>query len=60
MRISLNDSSTERLLAFMQARGITNPTHGLNVLITEAAQTNLIPRSVDKDAHNTRNQQQAA
>lgn len=60
MRISLNDSSTERLLAFMQARDITNPTHGLNVLITEAATLNLIPRSVDKDAHNTRNHQQAA
>lgn len=60
MRISLNDSSTERLLAFMQARGITNPTHGLNVLITEAALTNLIPVSVDTNGNNTRNHKQAA
>ncbi|WP_408599019.1 hypothetical protein [Pseudomonas sp. PLMAX] len=60
MRISLNDSSTERLLAFMAERNITNPTHGLNVLITEAAQINLIPRSVDKDGNNTRNHKQAA
>jgi hypothetical protein len=60
MRISLNDSSTERLLAFMAERGITNPTHGLNVLITEAGTLNLIPRSVDKDASNTRNHKQAA
>lgn len=60
MRISLNDSSTGRLLAFMQARGITNPTHGLNVLIAEAAQANLIPAIVDKDGNDTRNHKQAA
>ncbi|CRL48354.1 hypothetical protein [Pseudomonas sp. URMO17WK12:I11] len=60
MRISLNDSSTGRLLAFMQARGITNPTHGLNVLITEAALLNLIPETADKDGNDTSNHQQAA
>ena len=35
MRLSLNDCTADRLIAFMQARGITNPTHELNVLITE-------------------------
>ncbi|MHC8336493.1 hypothetical protein [Pseudomonas sp. LB3P25] len=60
MRISLNDSSTGRLLAFMQARGITNPTHGLNVLIAEAAQRSLIPVKVDNDGNDTPNHNQAA
>lgn len=53
MRIALNDASTERLLAFMASRGITNPTHGLNVLITEATRTSLIP--LIEDAHDNRN-----
>lgn len=47
MRIYLNDAARERLLTFMCVRGITNVTHGLNVLITEAALANLIPTSVD-------------
>lgn len=47
MRISLNETASARLLAFMASRGITNPTHGLNVLITLASLNNLIPASVD-------------
>lgn len=43
MRLSLNHAAKERLLKFMHSRGITNPTHGLNVLITEAELSNLIP-----------------
>ena len=58
MRISLNDTATARLLAFMDSRGITNPTHGLNVLLSEAALINLIPASVDTNG-NSREYQQA-
>lgn len=58
MRISLNDLAATRLLAFMASRGITNPTHGLNVLITLASLNNLIPASVDTHG-NSREQQQA-
>lgn len=47
MRISLNETASARLLTFMVSRGITNPTHGLNVLITLASLNNLIPASVD-------------
>ncbi|WP_256804169.1 hypothetical protein [Pseudomonas putida] len=57
MRISLNDTAASRLLAFMASRGITNPTHGLNVLITLATFNNLIPASVDTDG-SIREQQQ--
>ncbi len=57
MRISLNDLAATRLLAFMASRGITNPTHGLNVLITLASLNNLIPVSVDTDG-SSREQQQ--
>lgn len=58
MRISLNDAAKERLLTFMSERGITNVTHGLNVLITEAALANLIPTSVDTN-DNSREYKQA-
>jgi hypothetical protein len=58
MRISLNETASARLLAFMVSRGITNPTHGLNVLITLASLNNLIPTSVDTDGNN-REQQKA-
>lgn len=57
MRISLNETASARLLAFMASRGITNPTHGLNVLITLASLNNLIPASVDTDG-SSREQQQ--
>ncbi|WP_313740145.1 hypothetical protein [Pseudomonas sp.] len=57
MRISLNETASARLLAFMASRGITNPTHGLNVLITLASLNNLIPASVDTNG-NSREQQQ--
>ena len=57
MRISLNDAAATRLLAFMASRGITNPTHGLNVLITLATFNNSIPVSVDTDG-SSREQQQ--
>lgn len=57
MRISLNESASARLLAFMASRGISNPTHGLNVLITLASQLNLIPENVDNNA-SSREQQQ--
>lgn len=57
MRISLNDTAANRLLAFMASRGITNPTHGLNVLITLASINNLIPASVDTNG-SSREQQQ--
>jgi hypothetical protein len=57
MRISLNDAAKERLLTFMSVRGITNVTHGLNVLITEAALANLIPESVDTNGNNRANKQ---
>ena len=57
MRISLNETASAHLLAFMASRGITNPTHGLNVLITLASLNNLIPASVDTDG-NSREQQQ--
>lgn len=57
MRISLNETASARLLAFMASRGITNPTHGLNVLITLASLSNLIPTSVDNNG-NSREQQQ--
>ncbi|MDD2134803.1 hypothetical protein [Pseudomonas kurunegalensis] len=57
MRISLNDTAATRLLAFMASRGISNPTHGLNVLITLATFNNLIPVSVD-DNGSSRKQQQ--
>jgi len=57
MRISLNDAAKGRLLTFMSVRGITNVTHGLNVLITEAALTNLIPESVDTNGNSRANEQ---
>ncbi len=57
MRISLNDTATTCLLAFMASRGISNPTHGLNVLITLASLNNLIPESVDTNG-SSREQQQ--
>ena len=57
MRISLNDAAKERLLTFMGVRGITNVTHGLNVLITEAALANLIPIGVDTNGNNRANKQ---
>ncbi|SNT22995.1 hypothetical protein SAMN05660216_03147 [Pseudomonas sp. LAMO17WK12:I8] len=57
MRISLNETASARLLAFMASRGITNPTHGLNVLITLASLNNLIPASVDTNG-SSREQQQ--
>ncbi|MGO0108920.1 hypothetical protein [Pseudomonas putida] len=57
MRISLNDLAATRLLAFMASRGITNPTHGLNVLITLATFNNQIPASVDTNG-SSREQQQ--
>lgn len=57
MRISLNDAAKERLLTFMSVRGITNVTHGLNVLITEAVLTNLIPESVDTNGNSRENKQ---
>lgn len=57
MRISLNETASARLLAFMASRGITNPTHGLNLLITLASLNNLIPASVDTNG-NSREQQQ--
>lgn len=59
MRISLNDTASTRLLAFMASRGITNPTHGLNILIALATFNNLIPASVDTNG-NSREQQQPA
>lgn len=58
MRISLNSAAKERLLTFMSVRGITNVTHGLNVLITEAALANLIPTGVDTNG-NSREDKQA-
>jgi hypothetical protein len=58
MRVSLNDTSATRLLAFMASRGISNPTHGLNVLITLASQLNLIPVIVDTYG-STQEQQQS-
>lgn len=58
MRISLNDAAAERLLTFMHSRGITNVTHGLNVLISEAALANLIPAGVDTNG-NSREDKQA-
>lgn len=57
MRISLNETASARLFAFMASRGINNPTHGLNVLITLASLNNLIPESVDTNG-NSREQQQ--
>jgi hypothetical protein len=57
MRISLNDAAKERLLTFMSVRGITNVTHGLNVLITEAALANLIPTGVDTNGNSRANKQ---
>lgn len=57
MRISLNDAAKERLLTFMSVRGITNVTHGLNVLITEAALANLIPAGVDTNGNSRANKQ---
>ena len=58
MRISLNETASARLLAFMASRGITNPTHGLNVLITLASLYNLIPVSVDTNGSSREQQQQ--
>lgn len=58
MRISLNETASASLLAFMALRGISNPTHGLNVLITLASQLNLIPASVDTNG-NSRKQKTA-
>jgi len=57
MRISLNHTAVTRLLAFMASRGITNPTHGLNVLITLASLNTLIPASVDTNGSNPEQQQ---
>lgn len=57
MRITLSHTAKERLLAFMSERGISNATHGLNVLITEAALTNLIPESVDTNGNSRENKQ---
>jgi len=57
MRISLNNAAKERLLTFMSVRGITNVTHGLNVLITDAVLTNLIPESVDTNGNSRENKQ---
>ncbi|MNN77109.1 hypothetical protein D3C81_1935430 [compost metagenome] len=59
MRISLNENATASLLAFMASRGISNPTHGLNVLLTLASQLNLIPASVDTNG-NSREQKAAS
>jgi hypothetical protein len=57
MRISLNETASARLLAFMASRGISNPTHGLNVLITLATFSNSIPASVDANGSSQQQQQ---
>lgn len=57
MRISLNEAASARLLAFMASRGITNPTHGLNVLITLASLNNLIPAKADANDSSREKQQ---
>jgi hypothetical protein len=55
MRISLNETAKEHLLTFMYVRGISNPTHGLNVLITEAKLTTLIPAGADEHGNTRQN-----
>ncbi|AHZ79987.1 MULTISPECIES: hypothetical protein [Pseudomonas] len=57
MRISLNETASARLLAFMASRGISNPTHGLNVLITLATFNNSIPARADADGSSQEQQQ---
>ncbi|GLO25641.1 hypothetical protein [Pseudomonas putida] len=57
MRISLNENATASLLAFMASRGISNPTHGLNVLISLATLNNSIPASVDNNGSSQEQQQ---
>ncbi|MEX3772254.1 hypothetical protein [Pseudomonas sp. MYb118] len=57
MRISLNDDTKQRLLTFMHVRGIHNVTHGLNVLITEATLTNLIPTGADTNGSSRESKQ---
>jgi hypothetical protein len=47
VRITLNNNAKECLLTFMHARGIDNPTHGLNMLISEATLYKLIPAKAD-------------
>jgi hypothetical protein len=34
MRLTLNDQSTQQLLALMKIYGFTNPTHAINRLVT--------------------------
>lgn len=47
MRITLNETSTRRLLLIMAQRGVENPTHMMNVLLFEAAQEQPVPTTED-------------
>ncbi|MDH0619167.1 hypothetical protein [Pseudomonas fulva] len=47
MRITLNATSASRLLRIMSQRGISNPTHMINVLLDEAAMQQPIPVTED-------------
>lgn len=49
MRIALNERSQTNLLRIMEARGEVNPTHMLNILLSEAAQPLFIPTHEDSD-----------
>ena len=53
MRITLNETSQRRLLAIMSKRGISNPTHMLNLLLSEAAGSHLIPSEEDRNESST-------
>lgn len=47
MRVALNENSQRHLLSIMKTRGITNPTHMLNVLLAEIDGSQTIPAKED-------------
>lgn len=60
MRITLNATSASRLLRIMSQRGVSNPTHMINLLLDEAAMQQPIPVIEDVYDHSNNQQYPAA
>lgn len=60
MRITLNATSASRLLRIMSQRGVSNPTHMINLLLDEAAMQQPIPVTEDVYDHSNNQQYPAA
>lgn len=60
MRITLNATSASRLLRIMSQRGVSSPTHMINLLLDEAAMQQSIPVTEDVYDHSNTQQYPAA